>query len=343
MERRTTEYFPQPEENLHHCGKRSAREISYLIGRAKEVLCEEKKVGEGKLSGTIDDIANGPYGGQRFRAGPTVHLPAEGVAIFVGDIHADIESLGRIVDGSGFYSRVLRGESVHLVCLGDLVNRGTNSAGVMEYIMMLKCLLPESVDILKGNHEEMVCDTLENYSTNTNWLSGSLISSYGYKEGLSLYREYQDLFAVLPKMLITGNGLVAVHGGTPHKKIEDLVDLQQNEELLRELLWNHAQDDEYDPDIITILAPEVLRERRNSLEERHQFLNAIGAHELIAGHVVYKDGFKRHECATNIISTGKGSPETYVPNVTPWYLETPLDIHAKEIDLASYLHPVYLD
>ena len=334
--------FPQIDENvLTPDGYYSADELKSFIYATKARLDYEEELGGGRLSGTIGETVASSYGSEPFRDGSVVYLPAEGVGIFLGDIHADLESLERVVNRSRFCPRVLKGEPIYLICLGDLVNRGANSSGVMEYIMRLKCLLPKNVHILKGNHEEMVCDSQGNYSTNMNWLSGPLIRSYGYDKGLPLYRAYQDLLGTFPKMVVTGNGLVAVHGGVPHQPIEDLIDLQQNDELMKELLWNHAQDNVNDPDIITILAPETLKQRRNSLKERDQFLDAIGAEELIAGHIVYKDGFKRHKRGMSIISTGRGSSETYIPNITPWYLEVPLDIPAREIDLISCLRPVY--
>ena len=71
----------------------------------------------------------------------------------VGDIHGCREALRELLD------RVAPTEHDQLVFLGDYIDRGPDSAGVVDDLLALRDRLPRSV-FLRGNHEQMLLDVL---------------------------------------------------------------------------------------------------------------------------------------------------------------------------------------
>lgn len=95
-----------------------------------------------------------------FRRKPTPQytLP-DGVRVYaVGDVHGCLDQLNRLLD---VIEKDLVGHSLrsHLVLLGDLVDRGPDSAGVLH--RLIKRGLPtDGWDCIMGNHEEVMLQCL---------------------------------------------------------------------------------------------------------------------------------------------------------------------------------------
>ena len=94
----------------------------------------------------------------------------------IGDIHGHLESLERLME------KIKPDlEKDQLVFMGDYIDRGPNSKGVVDYILRLKNLAPpENVVCLKGNHEAMFL----------NFLQGNDIELFLFNGGLSTIKEY---------------------------------------------------------------------------------------------------------------------------------------------------------
>jgi serine/threonine protein phosphatase 1 len=73
--------------------------------------------------------------------------------LIVGDIHGKLGLFNRLLDEMS-YSPV----EDRLVLIGDLVDRGENSRGVVERAIELKAAAPELVTVLCGNHEDMMIE-----------------------------------------------------------------------------------------------------------------------------------------------------------------------------------------
>ena len=111
--------------------------------------------------------------------------------IAIGDVHgcsAALAALVRAIDPTTLDA---------LVFLGDYIDRGPDSRGVLEQVIAVaeRC----SVVPLLGNHEEMLLAALEGQSELRYWLEfggAEALASYGYKGGPEL--RPADLRALIP-------------------------------------------------------------------------------------------------------------------------------------------------
>jgi serine/threonine protein phosphatase 1 len=118
----------------------------------------------------------------RRRSKPRYAVP-EGARVYaVGDVHGCLGHLNRLLD---LIEKDLVGCSLrsHLVLLGDLVDRGPDSAGVLERLIE-RGLPTDGWDCIMGNHEEVMLDCLAGRSgIADNWLrygGVQTLESYGF-------------------------------------------------------------------------------------------------------------------------------------------------------------------
>ena len=130
----------------------------------------------------------------RKREAPAQPSVPEGWRIYaIGDVHGCLPQLERLLNAVAA-DRRSHDLNVHLIFLGDLVDRGPDSAGVLERVM--RDLPANKVSFLMGNHEEVM---LECYDGNAErcgqWLQyGGLqtLESYGLSR-TEIFARTQDL------------------------------------------------------------------------------------------------------------------------------------------------------
>lgn len=71
--------------------------------------------------------------------------------IIIGDIHGQAEQFNRLLEKVAFSPAQDR-----LILLGDLIDRGTDSYGVLRRVMRLKREMGENMVILRGSHEMLL-------------------------------------------------------------------------------------------------------------------------------------------------------------------------------------------
>ncbi len=77
----------------------------------------------------------------------------------IGDIHGELERLKDLHrQVLAFAADELRGRPLRFVHLGDLVDRGPDSCGVIDYLMAFERERGRKVITLRGNHEQMMID-----------------------------------------------------------------------------------------------------------------------------------------------------------------------------------------
>lgn len=121
---------------------------------------------------------------------PAVPRVPEGQRIYaVGDVHGCLALLDRLLAAITADNGARAPASTTLVMVGDLIDRGLESRGVVERMMEV----PEGFDtlvILRGNHEQFLLDALvQPEAVWDGWLSHGgrqTLASYGIPERLAL-------------------------------------------------------------------------------------------------------------------------------------------------------------
>ena len=291
-------------------GKRNPQEVRSLISSVARILIEETEAGRNKLGRNIDETRTSENGQEYFVDGKIVYLPPKGRAIFIGDTHGDSLSTESIVKQVEFIEDMESGaRDMILVFLGDYADRGRNDVRNLEIILALKESYPTNVILLRGNHEEYDM-------SKRSGLSDSLRGHFSTHEGESVFNTYHNLFNLLPNIAITGNGIVAVHGGIPIDQIEDLFTLRDNESLFEQIRWN-------DPDE-NIEGIRPSNRGWGTYEFGHDifenFIELIKGKVMIRSHEYPRDGYKLFfdgRLVTIFSNGGKSSESSYFDRVQP--------------------------
>ena len=187
-----------------------------------------------KLKGSLTQS-----GGSRFRAA----LEPEQPFFVIGDIHGQFHALEALL------MKIEERNTVSpVICVGDYVDRGEFSAHVLTWLKHLTDLYPDFFICLRGNHEQMMSNFIEDPETHGDrWLRyGGLqtLSSFGIGrsggESLTSLRdklvdemnpEMVDWLRGLPLTWQSGNVFVCHAGADPQIPVE----YQSH----RVLLWGH--------------------------------------------------------------------------------------------------------
>jgi diadenosine tetraphosphatase ApaH/serine/threonine PP2A family protein phosphatase len=127
----------------------------------------------------------------------------------IGDVHGCLDKLVRLLARCRQHGG---GEPSRLVFVGDYIDRGPDSRGVIETLLALQ--REQEVIYLRGNHEAMVLDALET-SDHTLWLRNGghdTLASYGVTCAAELPGAHLDWIAALRLTFDDGRRLF-VHAG----------------------------------------------------------------------------------------------------------------------------------
>lgn len=122
---------------------------------------------------------------------------------------------------------------------GDIADRGDKALEIFMFLLIVKLIQPNSVHILRGNHETMAM-------TNVFGFKNEIKRKYGGTNGIDLLNHFYNYFNSLPVAAVLEETVFVTHGGLGpqvfNKKIQDLNELNRFEETnsdgpLGELLW----------------------------------------------------------------------------------------------------------
>lgn len=189
----------------------------------------------------------------------------EGEITFVGDTHGDFTTTQYIV--KRFLSSP---EQKYIVFLGDYIDREPEPEGSLYnllYLCLLRINFPETVFLLKGNHEANYAVLCYPYEFEEELVS--IFGSFGFK----IHKSAVSVFKEMPLMIQTKNGVVASHAGFPLRAQQ--IDDKSREDLIIDILWS-------DPAI----SPTFRGFGIPKFTEKHliSFLNSINASCFIRGH-----------------------------------------------------------
>jgi serine/threonine protein phosphatase 1 len=127
--------------------------------------------------------------------------------LIISDIHGCINTLKTLVEGIGL------SKSDHLIFLGDYIDRGPDSAGVIDFIMELQSM-NYRITPLKGNHEYHFCRVYEEYDIETfrNFVCRINKSENLLDQDGQVIQKYLNWMRELP-YYVESEKYVVVHGG----------------------------------------------------------------------------------------------------------------------------------
>lgn len=214
------------------------------------------------MSDAITDTQAKPWAG-RFSN------PIVGRRFAIADVHGCLNTLRRMVED------ILKlGEDDVLYLLGDYIDRGPDSKGVLDYLMQL-CMSDLDIRPLLGNHERMLLNAVTRTEEARNrWFDcdGRLtMQQFGVKKPSDIPEEYINFLSTLPTVLTTDD-YVFVHAGL-HFGVADPVN--DTPDFFR--LWD--RDYKVKPELIgnrTLVVGHTVTDIhtiRKSLETKHIMLD----------------------------------------------------------------------
>ena len=267
-----------------------------LIERTRAVLAEQRKRGDGKLTGkkNIAELA----GTEPFLDGHTyVRMPKPGEKFeltVLGDLHGCYSILKATVLQSKFFEKVdaYRKDPTQpyplLVLLGDYIDRGLFSInGVLRTAMQLFVTAPDHVIMLRGNHEYYV-------EVNGTMYGGvkpaEAINTLKPLLPIDVFRHYRTLFEEMPNMLLFDRFLF-VHGGIPKDRLvkerwKDLSSLN-DADMRFQMMWS-------DPSTADVIPADLQDQASRFAFGRMQFrafMQRLGSHTMVRGHEKVLPGF----------------------------------------------------
>lgn len=147
----------------------------------------------------------------------------------IGDIHGSLSKLSRLIARCEAHAD---GRPATFVFLGDYIDRGPESAGVIDHVIALQSRLPGSVVALKGNHEAMALDVFDGATPQDFWLAqggAETLASYGVAAAQALPRVHIDWMRSLPLRYDDGVRFFVHAGIDPQRPLDE-----QND---RDLIW----------------------------------------------------------------------------------------------------------
>lgn len=136
----------------------------------------------------------------RNRKAPDARIPDRQRVYAIGDIHGRLDLLEVLLARIEEDDAARGAADTLMILLGDLVDRGPDSAGVVECAMRLRSR-GRHVRFLKGNHEEVLLRAVHGDAKSTKFLirigGRATLASYGITDDEYNTLEYEDLTALL--------------------------------------------------------------------------------------------------------------------------------------------------
>ncbi len=183
------------------------------------------------------------------KPGGIVDLEQKAVPVIVGDLHAMVDNFLKILSENCLLG-CLRSKSVTLVLLGDSTHSENmdemedmdDSILMMDLIFTLKLRFPENFFYIRGNHDSF------DQNISKNGISQGLLMQERLQElrGDEYVMEMENYFRQLP-YIVKSPYFYATHAGPPRlaASYEDLVHINENPELMREVTTNRLQRPNY--------------------------------------------------------------------------------------------------
>lgn len=199
----------------------------------------------------IEIIANDTYAlkNSKNRAGGIVQLPEKLTPVIVGDLHAQVDNLLKILT-ENYLLECLYANTACLIILGDAVHSEVanemedmeSSIIMMDLILKLKTMFPGNIFYLRGNHDSFTPDLSKN------GIPQGLIMEQQLRElrGEEYVSAMNRLYETLP-YLAKSSFFYACHAAPPMMKAtyQDLIDIHDRSDLINDITTKRVQRQHY--------------------------------------------------------------------------------------------------
>ncbi len=160
--------------------------------------------------------------------------------VIISDLHGDSRSLFRILSEIN-YKQFLSKELNKLVFLGDYIDRGSDSLSIIYTICYLKSTYPDSVIVMRGNHEAPA-----EFPFYPHDFPYEVQDRFGNR-WREIYKDILSMFRLLTLATVVKHKLLLVHGGLPTQEAaaknfkESIAFAHESHvrnSVLEEILWN---------------------------------------------------------------------------------------------------------
>lgn len=171
--------------------------------------------------------------------GGLLHLPDQQTPVIVGDLHAQVNNLLKILTENCLLEALASNKAI-LCILGDAVHSENNyemesmdsSIMIMDMILTLKRLYPENIFYVRGNHDDFNPDLSKNGVPQGLLMKKALENTRGiaYVEAMQTFHER------LPYMIVS-DSFIACHAGPPRNgtKKKQIISIRSNPLVAKEL------------------------------------------------------------------------------------------------------------
>lgn len=176
---------------------------------------------------------------------------ADPVIYAIGDVHGEADRLDALHDAIFTRHKASGGgRPLKLVHLGDYVDRGPDSAGVIDRLIALEARDDVEAVNLRGNHEQMMIEAYEEGSNDRlNWLingGDATLESYAKRGQEDPGPEHLNWLRALPTIHIDSEaGIVFVHAGVDPRtfpKCDSRIHLwSRSPRFYNTEQWHHTQ------------------------------------------------------------------------------------------------------
>ncbi len=239
--------------------------VKDVLGGKKDITAEDVKQLVGMMCDLYDSQPN------------VVEIPARR-AIFVGDLHGDLDSALAVRD------YFLKSKDYSMIFLGDYGDRGPAQVETFNLVMALALQFPNRVVMLRGNHE-----------------SDEVATRYGFymdisrKYSHSMFEHYLNVFTVLPLAGLSSNGIFCCHGGVPENvnNLSQILAIDRcfpnfPDDIAYQMVWNDPKDRDFD------FRPSCRGRRMKYFGQVafDRFSADLGIELMLRSHEVFEEGFK---------------------------------------------------
>jgi serine/threonine protein phosphatase 1 len=137
----------------------------------------------------------------------------------IGDIHGSLDKLKHLI---AMCEEDAAGREIIFVFLGDYIDRGTESAGVVRFVLSLQQDMGDRIIALKGNHEAWAVEILDGTMAIDPWLLNGgeeTLESYGVKHVEDMPRAHLDWMRSLRLTYDDGRRFFVHAGVNPQKPL----------------------------------------------------------------------------------------------------------------------------